>query len=51
MNRNLELEILEHEARRLRARHVGALLTRLAVAVDLRLRQVAQRVAAGLGGW
>ena len=51
MNRNLELEILEHEARRLRSQHVGDLLAMLAVAIDLRVRRVAHRLAAGLGGW
>jgi hypothetical protein len=46
----LELQILERNARRLRAEHVGDLLTLMAVAIDLNVRRVAHRAAVILRG-
>jgi hypothetical protein len=47
MNRNTHL----YEARRLRAEHVGDSLARLIIAIDLKMRSAAHRIAAGLLGW
>jgi hypothetical protein len=52
MDRNrMELQLIEHQARRLRAEHIGDQLSRLVLAVDLGVRRVAYRIAVGLGGW
>ena len=46
--RTYELENLEREARRLRAEYARDVLARLAIALDLRVRRLAHRVAARL---
>jgi len=43
-----ELHLLEREARRLRAEHVGDPLARLFIEIDFRIRDLAHRVAARL---
>lgn len=44
-----ELQSLEREARVLRAEYSRDLLTRLAIGLDLQIRRLAHRVAAGVG--